>query len=615
MIWFRRLHKWIGLLIAIQVTLWMLSGFMMGLLDHDVVQGHHRQAHLAPIPLPVASTLLEPAALIRRQNAQEAALGGLELRTLLGRAVYRLESGDAVRLVDAASGQVLEITGDVARRIALRDYSGEAGVESVTALQAPAMEVRRHEGPVWRVNFDDEDATSLYVSAEDGSILERRNDTWRLFDVFWMLHIMDYRNREDFNNTLVILAALVAAWFSITGIVLLFDSFKREDFLGWLPDHWWRTPATVSVRAPHGEVVARVDAAVGGRLYDELAKGGILLPSNCGGGGTCGLCVVTMDPATPESAADRRLIPEHLRQGGLRLACQAEVASTMSVAVSDEVLSAKRVSAEVIGARFLTPFIREITLKVPAGFDYKAGSYVHVIIPPHTLSFDDLEATDEVRSRLASLGSAGNASNVELRRAYSLATAPRERDREVVLNVRLIPPPVDAVELPPGIGSSYMWSVQVGDHLEIVGPLGDFHARAGDCPMIFIGGGAGMAPLRSIVRGELRSGESKRSMAFWYGARRRCDLFYVEDLDALQAEHANFRWQPVLSEPGPGDDWPGATGYVHALAEQGILSLTVDPGTCDYYVCGPPAMLAATRGMLAAIGVPEHRVYFDDFGI
>ena len=311
MILFRKLHKWIGLAIGIQVTIWMISGFMMGLLDHDQVQGHRNQnpAHAAP-SLADGQNLVEPAAILSR-TPEGATIGRINLMTLLGSPVYRAELGDGPQLFDPTTGRRFEVTEQVARRIAENDYAGSGRIVNVTAMTAPAMEVRRHTGGVWQVDFDDAEATTLYVSMGDGNILERRNDTWRLFDVFWMLHIMDYQGRESFNNVFAIIASLIAAWFAITGVVLFFGSFKKEDFLGLLPGGWGRTTVEIAVCAPHGEIVARIDSHSGGRLYDELARGEITLPSNCGGGGTCGLCVVSLSPDAPETPADLQVIPEH----------------------------------------------------------------------------------------------------------------------------------------------------------------------------------------------------------------------------------------------------------------------------------------------------------------
>ncbi len=617
MIWFRRLHKWIGLAIGIQVGIWMLSGLMMGLLDHEHVQGHHYRAVANVAPVSSSSRNVLDVGDILERAALAAPIFDISLRSHLGRTAYQVKTAGGSQLFDATSGRRIVVTAEDAAALAEEDYSGPGQIVSIEPVQAPSMEIRRHSGDAWRVAFDDDEATTLYVAADDGRILERRNDTWRLFDVFWMLHIMDYKEREDFNNALVILVSLIAAWFSITGVVLFFDSFRREDFLALVPGGWWRSPAQIAVCAPHGEVVARVSSHVGGRLYDELARDDIVLPSNCGGGGTCGLCVVNLGPDWPESAADRRLLSESQRKKGIRLSCQAEVASDMVVGISDDVLSAQELTAEVAECRFLTPFIRELRLRLPVNdFDYAAGCYVHVKIPPYKLDYAKLELTPEASRACEAVGApAISVNKSESRRAYSLATPCEQEPGTIVLNVRLMVPPEGSRALPVGVGSTYMWSVQPGEKLDIVGPLGDFRARDSDADMIFIGGGAGMAPLRAIIRSELLYRKSGRRINFWYGARARADLFYAREFEELQEEFANFHWRPVLSEPLATDSWQGPTGFVHAIALQDLTSANRDLAACEFYICGPPPMLSATRRALVENDIPEASVFFDDFGI
>ncbi len=617
MILFRKLHKWIGLAIGIQVGIWMVSGFMMGLLEHDRVQGTHNKRSQNERPVLVqGAALLEPAEILS-QFSDEIAILRVNFLTFLDVPMYRAETSLGPRLFDATTGRRFDITDAVARRVAQNDYAGSGQLSNVTSVSAPSMEVRRHTGDVWRVDFDDGDATSLYVSQGDGAILERRNDTWRLFDVFWMLHIMDYQGRESFNNTLAIIASLTAAWFAITGVVLFFGSFRKEDFLGLLPGGLGRKRTEISVCAPHGEILARIMSHAGGRLYDELAKGDITLPSNCGGGGTCGLCVVSLSPDAEETPADLRMIPEHARRQGIRLSCQAEVTDNMSVGISDTALSAEQHHAEVVESRLVTPFIREITLKVlDDELNYHAGSYTHVLIPPHKLTESDLDLSSEAAAMLLH-HTAANVSHTdtEIRRAYSLVNVPEDDHSKIILNVRFIPPPVDAPEAFAGAGSSYMWSLRTGDVLDLVGPLGDFKASSTDRDMIMIGGGAGMAPLRSIIRHDLVHQKSGRNIRYWYGARRKRDLFYVEELDELQSQHENFVWQAVLSEPKTSDEWNGAKGLVHAAVRDEFLNKVKNHRDFEYYVCGPPLMLSATRKMLAELGVPESQIFFDDFGI
>lgn len=614
MIWMRRLHKWIGLVLGLQVALWMLSGFMMGWLDHEKVQGMEYRAVNDPVSIGPAAGIIEPHLLLEQNNFFDE-VSTVDLVNILGRPLYRVTSGDGVRLLDATDGTPFAIDEQVATIIAETDYAGPGSVSSVSPVDAPMIEIRKHSGPAWRVDFDDDEQTAIYVSARDGSILERRTDTWRLFDIFWMLHIMDYAEREDFNNLLVIVVGLVAAFFSITGVVLLLESFNKEDFLALLPGGGWRKSTTLTVCGPSGEVLSRIDAMAGRRLYDALAHAGIVLPSSCGGGGTCGLCEVSLAGGAPVTSADLRLIPEARLARGGRLSCQAKVTSGVAVTVSRESLNAKVRTARVADARCLTPFIREIVLELDDdSLDYRAGSYVHVIVPPHRIELGSLDVPSAVRRRWGEIANrTRSVNNGEVRRAYSLATAAPDNPGRLVLNVRLMLPEV--ADAPAGAGSTYMWSLKRGDCVELVAPLGEFHAEPGSSAVVVIGGGAGMAPLRAIIRDQLLHAKSGRQIDFWYGARARRDLFYDQELDTLQAAHANFRWQPVLSEAPETDDWTGPAGYVHRAAYEGLLKGREDLANCLFLICGPPPMLAATRGMLSDLGVPTDRVLFDDFGI
>lgn len=616
MVLLRKLHKWFGLAIGLQVAIWMLSGLMMGLLEHDRVQGHHNQSHFLPATLDSGVSAFADASEIVSNLPVDSAITGIRLQTLVERTVYRVATAGEAMLFDARSGEVIGIDQSIARAIALQDYAGPGKISAITEIIAPTLEVRRHQGKVWRVDFDDTDSTTIYISGQDGAVLERRNSTWRLFDVFWMLHIMDYQNREDFNNALAIAFSLSAAWLSITGVLLIFNSFKASDFLGLLPGRLGHRTANVTVHAPHGEVIARLRATAGRTVYDELAKQNIVLPSNCGGGGTCGLCVVRLSPESPETTADRAQISVHDRAAGARLSCQARVQDGMDVGIPGDVLAAETLNCRVVSTCQLTPHIREIVLDTEqTDFSFRAGAFVHVVIPPHEIRFDDGPSAATIRRIWpAHSGLRVSRSEEEIRRAYSLALPSLESEGRIVLTVRFMPPPSNSVGKA-GVGSGYMWNLDVGDRLQVVGPLGDFHATDSDADMIVIGGGAGMAPLRAIIRDQLRQGYANRRIEFWYGARTRKDLFYTDEFDFLQSKHDRFHWHPVLSDEQVGPGWPGLTGLVHEAVRDNVL---IDNGlyrNFEYYICGPPLMLAATRRLLEEYGVHQTKIFFDDFGI
>jgi Na+-transporting NADH:ubiquinone oxidoreductase subunit F len=261
--------------------------------------------------------------------------------------------------------------------------------------------------------------------------------------------------------------------------------------------------------------------------------------------------------------------------------------------------------------------IREIVVALPddARLDFRAGSFVQVTVPPYRARYRDFPIDAEVRDEWdrLDLWRYEVSSSAPVTRAYSLANPPQD-ERIAMLLVRLATPPALApAGTPPGIASSYLFSIVPGDPLELSGPYGDFFATDGEAEMIFVGGGAGMAPMRSHILDQLERRGAKRRVGFWYGARNRRELFYSDLFDRLAAEHDGFAWTPVLSEPRPSEAWTGEVGFVHEVLERSLAGHG-HPEACEFYLCGPPLMVRATRAMLARFGVPPENVRFDDFG-
>ncbi|TQV78145.1 2Fe-2S iron-sulfur cluster binding domain-containing protein [Exilibacterium tricleocarpae] len=324
----KSVHKWLSLVIAIQLGLWLLSGLVFNILDPQQVSGEALSAK------PTAATIANAGPLLNHQDIialyGQGAVRDINLHTLLGRSVYRVTLPDRIDLYDAGTGARLVVTATLARQIAQRDYLGNpADIASISKIQAPTLETRRHRGPVWQVAIDDRANTTLYISAEDGDLLERRNDTWRLFDFFWMLHIMDYRGRQDFNHLLVIVAAFGCLWLAISGCILLVNSFSLPGS-GFLTRRRRRT-VPVQVYNQTGSLARELRLPTGATLIDALAQQGIELPSLCGGGGNCGQCLVRIQAEAPVSADDRRLIATERLAAGYRLACRQRVDNPIAV--------------------------------------------------------------------------------------------------------------------------------------------------------------------------------------------------------------------------------------------------------------------------------------------
>jgi Na+-transporting NADH:ubiquinone oxidoreductase subunit F len=376
---------------------------------------------------------------------------------------------------------------------------------------------------------------------------------------------------------------------------------------------------------PQGDVHVLVNGErdvatpTGKKLLGALADAGIFVPSACGGGGTCGQCKVKVlkggGDLLPTEAS---LISRREAREGERLACQVTVFQDMEVRVPEDVFGVRKWECTVRSNRNVATFIKELVLELPVGetMDFRAGGYVQLECPPHDLRYETMDIDEEYRGDWERFGLFGLESHVReaTTRAYSMANYPEERDI-ILLNVRIATPPPDKQDkVPPGIMSSYIFNLKPGDSIVASGPYGEFFARDTGNEMVFIGGGAGMAPMRSHIYDQLKRLDSKRRISFWYGARSLREAFYVEEFDQLAAEHENFSWHLALSEPLPEDEWTGPVGFIHEVLYDSYLKEHPAPEDCEYYLCGPPLMIAAVTHLLEDLGVEKDNVLFDDFG-
>lgn len=374
---------------------------------------------------------------------------------------------------------------------------------------------------------------------------------------------------------------------------------------------------------PGGAITVTVNGAkslsarAGSTLLGVLQEAGIPVPAACGGKGTCGLCRVTVrDGGWPTPAETAKLSRRDLREDR-RLACQVRLRKELAVEVPEGLFGVADWICIVRSARTLSPLIREVVLELPPGqkLTFRAGAFVQVTAPAYDLSFEGFDIAEPHRPEWDRLGlrRLHATSSEPVRRAYSIANTPEQTDC-IVLLIRLALPPPAAAGAPPGIVSSYLFSLAPGGTIEVEGPFGDFAARETGREMVFIGGGVGMAPLRAIIFDQLERVQTSRRMSFWYGARSAVDLFYVNEFDALRARHANFDWTVALSDPQPEDAWTGATGFVHNVVFERYLRDHKAPEDCEYYLCGPPLMVKAVVAMLDQLGVEPDSIFFDDFG-
>lgn len=360
-----------------------------------------------------------------------------------------------------------------------------------------------------------------------------------------------------------------------------------------------------------------VDA--GQTLLEGLSAEGLLLPSACGGQGTCGVCRVKVARGGgPPLPTERAHITPAQAAEGERLACQLKIREDLAIELPADVFGARRWVCRVRSNHNVATFIKELVLDLPEGAEvpFRAGGYVQIECPPHELAYRDFSIDERFRPAWERFGLFELSSKVSepVVRAYSMASAPSELG-VIMLNVRVVTAPPSAPGAPPGKMSSWIFGLEPGDEAVISGPFGEFFARETDAEMVFIGGGAGMAPMRSHILDQLERIGSKRKMTFWYGARSLAEAFYVELFDRLEAEHDNFAWHLALSEPEPEDEWEGPVGFIHQVLRDEYLAAHAAPEEAEYYLCGPPLMLEACKGLLGDLGVPEEHVLADDFGI
>ena len=361
-----------------------------------------------------------------------------------------------------------------------------------------------------------------------------------------------------------------------------------------------------------------IDAPAGGKLLGTLANQGIFLSSACGGGGTCAQCKCqVLDGGGDILPTEEGHFTKGEIRDGWRLSCQVNVKQDMKIEVPEEFFGVKKWECEVIANDNVATFIKELTLKLPEGenVDFRAGGYVQLEAPPFDVKFSDFDIGEEYRGDWERFNffDLSCKNNEEVIRAYSMANYPEEKGI-LKFNIRIATPPPGSKDISPGIMSSYVFSLKPGDKITVFGPFGEFFAKKTDAEMVFIGGGAGMAPMRSHIFDQLKRLNSKRKISFWYGARSWRETFYNDEYDILAEENDNFEWHLALSDPQPEDNWTGLTGFIHNVLYEQYLKDHPAPEDCEYYMCGPPMMNASVIKMLDDLGVEPENILLDDFG-
>ncbi len=380
---------------------------------------------------------------------------------------------------------------------------------------------------------------------------------------------------------------------------------------------------------PSGEVKLTInnenELAVepGSTILTTLSDNGIYLPSACGGGGTCAQCKCqVLEGGGTILPTEKDFFTRREQQELWRLGCQVKIKEDMKISVPKEVMGIKKWECEVVSNRNVATFIKEFVVRLPEGeeMDFRSGGYIQIDVPKTEVDFKDIEVEEEFRDEWDQF----NMWDLKMKnpepayRAYSMANHPAEGNI-IMLNIRIATPPWDRAKgsfmnVNPGICSSFVFSRKPGDKVTISGAYGDFFIKDTENEMVYIGGGAGMAPLRSHLFHLFHTAKTKRKVSYWYGARSLREVFYEKEFMEIEKEFPNFKFNLALSEPKPEDNWKGHTGFIHQVVHDNYLARHEDPDEIEYYICGPPMMNDSVLKMLYDLGVPEEMIDLDDFG-
>ena len=380
---------------------------------------------------------------------------------------------------------------------------------------------------------------------------------------------------------------------------------------------------------PSGDVTLTINddkkltVPTGNSLITTLAEQEVYLPSACGGKGSCGQCKCRVISGGGDILpTEKGFFTRRQQQDHWRLGCQVKVKEDIAIEVPASILSIKKWECEVVSSHNVSTFIREFTVRLPEGenLTFQSGDYIQIDIPKTTVRYSDMVVDEQYRSDWDRfhMWDLVMKNPEPCTRAYSMANHPAEGNI-VTLNVRIATPPFDRkrggfAKVNPGVSSSYIWSLKPGDKVRLSGPYGEFHIKDTDKEMMFIGGGAGMAPMRSHIFHLFKTLHTQRKVSFWYGGRSLKELFYTDEFEQIAAENPNFQFNIALSEPLPTDNWDGYTGFIHQVIFDNYLKNHPEPEEIEYYLCGPGPMTAAATKMLDSLGVPKDNIFFDDFG-
>ena len=611
----KKIHKWLSLLVGLQLLIWLSTGLYFNLMDHQKASGE--QFRQSPVIAQVnKNQLIEPQSVLLKSKPTVS----LKQISLLEKPYYLLthEKGlyshlnNSYSLVDAYSGKQVLIDDVMASELAQASYKGKGKIESVIKLSPPYDDIPREKNKVWQVNYTDDLNTSVYIDTGSGRIVKHSNDDKRFADIFFMLHFMDYGSEGSFNNVQIILFALFTLFFALTGFIWTIElAFNGQYKINFRPKNR-KIVLFDKNQQSIGEFVISNQIS----LLDGLIDHDIALSSTCGGGGTCGQCKVNLDKRVKIMPADYAHFSDSELQQGLRLACQHNSNEVAQLTLVD-VTKANKHSLELTQSEFISPYIKELRFKVVGDYKltFKAGAHMRFYIPPAKGASIPMRLPDEFKRHWHDIEHL-EYEHKACSRSYSLAKGNGQIEGgtdELVFTIKIQNAPNKSVL--PGVGSSYLCNLGLGQTIEALGPFEDFYAKpSSNKTMLLIGAGSGMAPLKSLIEEQFNQSYKEkpvnREVYFFYGARTEEDLLYKDEFIKLSKQHPHFHYSPVLSRPAKG--WNGAKGYVQELLKLN-MNKVCQIDDAEFYLCGPSHMMSAIIDLLKTKNVNANNIAFDEF--
>ncbi|MGS2719813.1 PepSY domain-containing protein [Paraglaciecola aestuariivivens] len=601
----KSVHKWLSVLVGGQLLIWLISGLYFNLMDHSTAGGNEFRQSVEHNSNSQLTPLIEPTQL------NIAPAQSVNLLFILGKPFYQVVYQAAehdyqakhIELFDAVTGQPYMLEADMAERIALASYAGNAKVVKSQYLKPPIDELVNQQNPLWQVSLDDANQTNVYIDGSLGRVIAHINNDKRLFDFMLMLHFMDYFGTGGFNHWLIISFAIGTLLLSMTGLTWLLSLFKN----GMLTIKFSKAKQSITLKTATEANASNLFLTKHATVLDGLAEKHIFLPSSCGGGGTCGKCVFKTSAQIKVTASEYEHLSQAQLEQGYRLGCQQKVVDLTHLDISAQT-SAQQHELVVTHSQFISPFVKEVSFALTSGqaLDYAAGAYMQFVIP---------KANNKLRPADIPEGFLGYWQDVKDKtythagglRNYSILNYAQE-SQSLRFNVRW---QLTKNGEYGGIGSGYLGGLAVGDKILARGPFSEFFATNSlTNQRFFIGAGLGLAPLRSIIYEQIYRLKQTNPITLIYGASNQDSLLYHTELQALEQQNPHFTYLPTLSSPTKA--WSGHKGYVQVLLKA-LLEQGIERSTCEFYLCGPQAMMQEVEQLLADFGIHKSRIFKDSF--